>query len=112
MAAFEDARLSMPSAWAFVLGVAAGALPVVLRPPYVLAAMIGLFFVPLLLYAFSVPGRWMILFFGTLILLPPFPVGEANVHPSIVLGGLGVLAGIVSARRSPLRQMPPFGPVN
>jgi O-antigen ligase len=61
--------------------------------------------VPLGWYAFSVPYRWLVLFFATALLLPPLPLpgGDTGPHPSVVLAALGGLVGIASLDRWRIR---------
>jgi hypothetical protein len=66
----------------------------------------------LLAYAFAAPGRWLILLFATLILLPPITVGDANFHPSIVVAGLGILVGMARTRWMAPRRASPFTALN
>jgi O-antigen ligase len=43
------------------------------------------------------PGRWLILFFVSALLLPPFPVdiGDAGPHIALLFAGCGLLIGLV-----------------
>jgi O-antigen ligase len=45
------------------------------------------------------PGRWLILFFLSALLLPPFPVdiGDAGPHIALLFAGCGLLIGVVHA---------------
>ena len=64
--------------------------------------------VPVGWYVFSVPCRWLTWFFATALLLPPLPLpfGDTGPHPSVVVAGLGVLAGIVNLDRWRIRWTP------
>jgi len=63
---------------------------------------------PLAWYAFSVPYRWLALFFGAALLLPPLPLpgGDTGPHPSVILAGIGVLAGMARVDRWRVRWTP------
>jgi O-antigen ligase len=43
------------------------------------------------------PSRWLGLFLGTALLLPPLPIpiGDSGPHPSLVFAALGLLAGAI-----------------
>jgi hypothetical protein len=43
------------------------------------------------------PARWLALFLGTALLLPPLPIpiGDSGPHPSLVFAALGLLAGVL-----------------
>ena len=43
------------------------------------------------------PIRWLALFFGAALLLPPLPIaiGDSGPHPSLVFAALGLLAGVL-----------------
>jgi hypothetical protein len=45
------------------------------------------------------PVRWLALFFGTALLMPPLPIaiGDSGPHPSLVFAALGLLAGVLWA---------------
>ena len=47
------------------------------------------------------PARWVLLFLGAAILLPPLPVelGNSGPHPALFLAGLGLVAGVVRLHR-------------
>jgi O-antigen ligase len=63
---------------------------------------------PLAWYVFSVPYRWLALFFAAALLLPPLPLpgGDTGPHPSVLLAALGVLAGTASLDRWRIRWTP------
>ena len=63
---------------------------------------------PLAWYIFSVPHRWLVLFFAVALLLPPLPLpgGDTGPHPSLVLAALGVLAGMTRLDRWRIRWTP------
>ena len=68
-----------------------------------LAAALGVF--PLAWYTFSVPHRWLAIFFAAALLLPPLPLpgGDTGPHPSVVLAGIGVWAGMAKLGQWQLR---------
>jgi O-antigen ligase len=68
---------------------------VLLLPPKIaIPAAIGLALLPIAWYAFQ--GRWLLLFLAAAVLLPPLPIpiGDTGPHPSILIAGIGVLAGL------------------
>ena len=82
-----------PAPWwgALALGVWAAAIgfrPVLAVP---LAAAL------LIWWTLRTPVRWLALFLGTALLLPPLPVpiGDSGPHPSLIFAALGLLAGIL-----------------
>jgi len=102
-----------PSVWAAVaIGAPAGLLPLLLKPLDLAATAAAVVCVPVLAYAAQAPRRWMILFFAALTLLPPLPVGGVTVHPSIVFGAAGLLAGIVRLTGFRTRWRQPYGLLN
>ena len=50
---------------------------------------------PVSWWTFLKPGRWLLLFFATALLLPPLPIpiGDSGPHPSLVFAALGLFAG-------------------
>jgi len=50
---------------------------------------------PLLWWTLRRPLRWLALFLGTALLLPPLPIpiGDSGPHPSMIFAALGLLAG-------------------
>ena len=93
---------------AIAIGVIAASSVVLLplKGVTILTAALGL--LPLAWYAFSVPYRWLALFFGAALLLPPLPLpgGDTGPHPSVVLAALGVLAGMARVDRWRIRWTP------
>jgi len=71
-----------------------------------LAAILCL--LPLAWYTFSVPHRWLAIFFAAALLLPPLPLpgGDTGPHPSVVLAAIGVLAGMAKLDQWQLRWTP------
>src|SRR5689334_3985234 len=53
---------------------------------------------PLLRWTLARAHRWIIIFLGAAILLPPWPlpIGDSGVHPALLFAGIGVLAGILA----------------
>lgn len=83
------------AAWAVLLLPMAGAI----------ALTAGLCLLPLAWYVFSVPHRWLALFFAAVLLLPPlpFPGGDTGPHPAVVLAALGLLFGMTNFDRWRIR---------
>jgi O-antigen ligase len=79
-----------------VIGVCAGAAPLVARGRLVWAVIASLCFVPVVWYGFCKPKQWPLLFCAAAILLPPlpFPVGDSGVHASVVIAAAGLVAGL------------------
>jgi hypothetical protein len=50
-------------------------------------------------YSFQGPVRWLALFLGAALLLPPLPIaiGDSGPHPSLLFAALGLLAGVLWA---------------
>jgi hypothetical protein len=48
-------------------------------------------------WSLQTPARWLALFLGAALLLPPLPiaVGDSGPHPSLLLAALGPLAGLL-----------------
>jgi O-antigen ligase len=68
---------------------------VLLLPAWIALSAAGvLMLAPLAWYAFSV--RWLPMFLAAVILLPPLPIpwGDSGPHPSILIAGIGLLAGL------------------
>jgi len=55
--------------------------------------------VAVLWWSLQSPTRWLALFFGAALLLPPLPIaiGDSGPHPSLVFAALGLLAGVLWA---------------
>jgi hypothetical protein len=53
--------------------------------------------VPVLWWTLQNPARWLVLFFGAVLLLPPLPIpiGDSGPHPGLLFAALGLLAGIL-----------------
>jgi hypothetical protein len=52
---------------------------------------------PALWWTLQTPARWLVLFFGAVLLLPPLPVpiGDSGPHPGLLFAALGLLAGML-----------------
>jgi hypothetical protein len=52
---------------------------------------------PVLWWTLQNPARWLVLFFGAALLLPPLPIpiGDSGPHPALLFAGLGLLAGVL-----------------
>jgi len=63
---------------------------------------------PLAWYTFSVPHRWLAIFFAAALLLPPLPLpgGDTGPHPSVMLAAIGVLAGMAKLDQWRIRWTP------
>jgi O-antigen ligase len=95
--AAADALVPPPRVWpALGIGVCAGILPLLARPPILWGVAAGICFLPIVWYAFSKPKQWPLLFCAAAILLPPlpFPVGDSGAHVSILIAAAGLLAGL------------------
>jgi O-antigen ligase len=90
------------------IGVIAASAVVFLPPAGAAAVTVGLCLLPLAWYTFSVPYRWLAMFFAAALLLPPLPLpgGDTGPHPSVVLAALGMLAGIANLDRWRIRWTP------
>uniref|UniRef100_Q01S29 O-antigen polymerase n=1 Tax=Solibacter usitatus (strain Ellin6076) TaxID=234267 RepID=Q01S29_SOLUE len=53
--------------------------------------------VPGLWWTLQNPARWLALFFGAVLLLPPLPIpiGDSGPHPGLVFAALGLFAGVL-----------------
>src|ERR1035437_8907284 len=52
---------------------------------------------PVLWWSLQNPARWLALFFGAALLLPPLPIplGDSGPHPCLLFAALGVLSGVL-----------------
>src|ERR1043166_8161511 len=57
--------------------------------------------IPLSWWMLEKPGRWIALFLGSAILLPPLPipVGDSGPHPSLLFAAVGIWAGLLRLRQ-------------
>jgi hypothetical protein len=76
---------------ALALGVFAAA--ITFRP--ILAAPVAALL--LAWWTLRTPVRWLALFLGTALLLPPLPIpiGDSGPHPSLIFAALGAMAGVL-----------------
>ncbi len=51
----------------------------------------------MLWWTLQTPARWLALFFGAVLLLPPLPmpIGDSGPHPGLLFAALGLLAGML-----------------
>ena len=72
---------------------------IALAPSYTIAVALALplLAIPLLWWTLLEPQRWVVLFFGACILLPPLPVelGGSGPHVAVGFALTGILAGVV-----------------
>jgi O-antigen ligase len=97
---------------AIALGASAGLLPLLLKTLDLAAAAVGILCLAVFAYAVLAQGRWMLPLFAALTLLPPLPIGGANMHPSIVFGAAGLLAGMLRPGAFRIRWRQPYGLLN
>jgi hypothetical protein len=76
--------------WAAAIALAPG-LP--LKAALAAPAMIA----PALWWTVQSPTRWLALFFGAALLLPPLPIplGDSGPHPALLFAAMGLLAGLL-----------------
>jgi O-antigen ligase len=94
-----------PAIPALGIGAIAASAVLLLSPTAVLLTTAAICALPLAWYVFSVPHRWVAVFFATALLLPPlpFPGGDTGPHPSLLVAALGLLVGIASLERWRIR---------
>jgi O-antigen ligase len=73
------------------LGFCAAAIAVSWKTPAGMALLAAAFLAAAAIWAFEEPGRWLLLFFGALLLAPPLPGTSLHIAP--VIAGIGLLAG-------------------
>ena len=87
------AQHTRPAPWwgALALGVWAAAIG--FRPMLALPLAAAL----LIWWTLRTPVRWLALFLGTALLLPPLPIpiGDSGPHPSLIFAALGLVAGVL-----------------
>ena len=87
------AQHTRPAPWwgALALGVWAAAIG--FRPMIALPLAAAL----LIWWTLRTPVRWLALFLGTALLLPPLPIpiGDSGPHPSLIFAALGLVAGVL-----------------
>jgi len=56
--------------------------------------------IPLLIWTLAKPSRWIVLFLGSALLLPPLPIpiGDSGPHPGLIFAAIGLFAGMLRAR--------------
>ena len=88
-AAHGEGRLPLWGALALGVWAAATAFRPELAAPAVAIAVVW--------WTLLTPARWLGLFFGAALLLPPLPIpiGDSGPHPSLMIAALGVLAGFI-----------------
>jgi O-antigen ligase len=81
---------------AAALGAYAAAIAVAPKPAAAMVLAVPLAGLPFCYWAILKPHRWLPLFFAAALLLPPLPFGLGNSgpHPSLILVGFGLLAGL------------------
>jgi O-antigen ligase len=90
--------------WALGIGLGAGILPLAISlgapPAAIWIPLAALLCAPLAWYAFAHPRRWPLLFCAAAIVLPPvpFPIGDSGAHASVLVAGIGILAGLARIR--------------
>jgi O-antigen ligase len=82
------------------LGACIGLAAILLRNPAWVALFALVCLLPLGWLLFSTPRGWLIPFFAAAILLPPLPFGDgsSSIHASVLLAGVGLLAGLARLR--------------
>ena len=90
------------------IGVVAASAILILPVTGSLALAASLCVLPLVWYTFSVPHRWLAIFFAAALLLPPLPLpgGDTGPHASVVLAAIGVLAGMAKLDQWRIRWTP------
>jgi O-Antigen ligase len=87
-----------PAWWApAVFGVWAAAIAMTRSLPLRALLAAPAVLAPLLWWTLQNPARWLALFFGAVLLLPPLPIpiGDSGPHPGLPLAALGLLAGVL-----------------
>ena len=77
-------------AWAAAIATAPGLeVKLLLTAPALILAAVW--------WSLQTPVRWLALFFGAALLLPPLPIamGDSGPHPSLLFAALGLLAGVL-----------------
>ena len=96
--AMSSASLSRPAWWMPALfGVWAAAIALSPGLPLKAALAAPAVIAPVLWWTFQNPGRWLALFCGAAILLPPLPIplGDSGPHPALLFAAMGLLAGVM-----------------
>jgi O-antigen ligase len=88
----------------YVVAVALGALGAawssVADPLVQAAAVAGVAFLSVALWTLGKPDRWVLLFLGMALCLPPLPfaIGDSGPHPAIAAAALGLAVGALRGR--------------
>jgi hypothetical protein len=94
----SSAAEARSSPWSGIL-LAAWAASIALAPTLPIKAALAapLVIVPLLWWTLQSPARWLALFFGAALLLPPLPIplGDSGPHPAMLFAAIGLFAGVV-----------------
>jgi hypothetical protein len=94
----SSASQPRPAWWAPALfGVWAAAIAVTRSLPLKAALAAPAAIAPVLWWTLRSPARWLVLFFGAVLLLPPLsiPIGDSGPHPGLLFAVLGLLAGVL-----------------
>jgi hypothetical protein len=99
MRAMNSSASGRRSAWwaSPVFAVWAAGIAVARSLPVKVALAAPAVIVPGLWWTLQTPARWLVLFFGAVLLLPPLPVpiGDSGPHPGLLFAALGLLAGML-----------------
>lgn len=84
---------------AATLGLYASLIALAPSPAYAIALASPLIAIPLVWWTMLGPARWISLFFGCALLLPPLPVaiGDSGPHPALAIAAVGLLIGLIRA---------------
>ena len=94
----SSASLARPAWWMPALfGVWAAAIALAPGLPLKAALAAPAVIAPVLWWTWQNPARWLALFFGAALLLPPLPIplGDSGPHPALVFAAMGLLAGVL-----------------
>src|ERR1035438_10004378 len=80
-----------------VFGAWAAAIAVTRSLPLKAALAAPALMAPVLWWTLQNPARWLALFLGAALLLPPLPIpiGDSGPHPALLFAALGLLAGVL-----------------
>src|ERR1019366_7487110 len=96
--AMSSASLARPAWWMPALfGVWAAAIALAPGLPLKAALAAPAVIAPVLWWTWQNPARWLALFFGAALLLPPLPIplGDSGPHPALLFAAMGLLAGVL-----------------
>ena len=94
----SSASLARPAWWMPALfGVWAAAIALAPGLPLKAALAAPAVIAPVLWWTWQNPARWLALFFGAALLLPPLPIplGDSGPHPALLFAAMGLLAGVL-----------------